>query len=77
MTTMFITGINKGADSFSEFRGRILYAVVKDNSDRLVCSATLEFILRTYFDEQTKIANYKEALIRYLDFNNRMTKFVS
>ena len=77
MTTMFITEIKQGAESFSEFRGRILYAVVKHNSDKLVCSATLEFILRAYFDKQTEIANYKEALIKYLDFNNRMIKCVS
>lgn len=77
MTTMFITDIKRGADTFSEFRGRILYAVVKDNSDNLLCSATLEYILRAYFDKQAEIANYKEALIKYLDFNDRMIEHVS
>ena len=74
---MFITKIKPGANSFSEYNGRILYAVVRDNSDNLVCSATLDFILRAYFDKQTEIANYKEALIKYLDFNDRMIKHVS
>ena len=74
---MFITDIKKGADSFNEFRGRILYATVRDNSDELVCSATLEFILRVFFDRQDEVVNYKEALIKYLDFNDEMIRCVS
>ena len=54
---MFITDIKKGADSFKEYRGRILYATVRDNSDELVCSATLEFILRAFFDRQNEVVD--------------------
>ena len=74
---MFITDIKKGAESFKEFRGRILYAKVKNNSDELVCSATLGFILKTFYDRQDEVVNYKEALNKYLDFNDEMIQCIS
>lgn len=68
---MTITEIRPGAESFTEFRGRILYArVVK--GDEVFCLATLEFILQVYFDRQEKVTNYWEALKKYIDFNNRL-----
>ena len=76
-TKMFITKIKQGAGTFHEFRGRLLYAEVRDNNDELVCSATLEFILRAFFDRQNEVHNYKEALMKYLDFNDKMIRHVS
>lgn len=74
---MFITGIKAGTDSFHEYRGRVIYAELRDNSDNLIVSATLEYILRAFFDRKAEIQNYKEALIRYFDFTDKMIKNVS
>lgn len=74
---MFITKIRQGAKSFHEYRGRLLYAEVRDNNNELVCCATLEFILRTYFNRQNEVRNYKEALFKYFNFNDEMIKNVS
>ena len=74
---MFITKIRQGTESFHEFKGRLLYAEVRNKNDELVCSATLEFILRAFFDRQNEVLNYKEALNKYLDFNDKMIRHVS
>jgi hypothetical protein len=71
---MFITNIKQGADSFNKFRGRLLYAEVRDNNDELVCSATLDFILQSFFERQDEVVNYKEAFLKYLNFNDKMIK---
>ena len=74
---MGIVNIRKGADTYSEYRGRMLYAEVRDCSDKLVCSATLEFILLAYYKIKHKVTNYEEALIEYIKFNDEMIKHVS
>jgi hypothetical protein len=74
---MFITNIKQGADTYSKYMGRILYAEVRNNEDKIICSATLDFILTDFFDRQSEIQNYKESLMRYINFNNVMIKHVS
>lgn len=74
---MFITNIKQGAETFNEFKWRLLYAEVRDKNAELICSATLEFILRTFFDRQNEVYNYKEALYKYIDFNDEMIRNVT
>jgi len=73
---MFITNIKPGANTYNDYKGRLLYAEVRENDDSLVCFAALEFILQAFFDRQEKVSNYKEALFRYIDFNNEMIESI-
>lgn len=53
-----------------DFRSKRLYAKVESNEKGIVCSATLNFILRMYYKRKDKVQNYEEALKKFLDFYN-------
>jgi hypothetical protein len=67
--TKRIVDIKPGDNSFSTYRGRILYARIEDMNGELYGSATLDFILRVEYDNRDQVINYKEALLKYLDFS--------
>ena len=69
---MQIINVKRGANSFNEFKGRILYAEVVDKSGSLVCSATLDFILKVFYNRQDEIENYEDALSTFIDFNEEL-----
>jgi len=52
-----------------------LYAELREY-DELVCSATLDYVLKTYYHKAGEIQNYKEALIKYIDFNNELILYI-
>ena len=68
---MFITNVQKGE---GEYRSKILYAELRDNNDKLVCSATLNFILTIHYDIKSEIVNYKEMLIRQFKHYDEILK---
>lgn len=71
-----IVHIKRGAKDYSTYQGRLQYAVVSNDKGERECSATLEFILKEYWNKRETIINYKEALFEYIDFNKDMIKNV-
>ena len=62
---MFITNIKECIDK------KWMYAIIKDNNDKLLCSATLGFILQEYYGQRNMVYNYKEALMKYIKHNEK------
>ena len=59
-----------------DFRSKILYATVDRIGDGLVCSATVNFILRMYYGRRDKVENYEEVLGMFLDFYDKLIRRV-
>lgn len=59
-----------------DFRSKILYATVDRIGDGLICSATVDFILRMYYGRRDKVENYEEVLGMFLDFYDKLIRRV-
>ena len=59
-----------------DFRSKILYATVERIGEGMVCSATVDFILRMYYGRRDKIENYEEVLGMFLDFYDKLIRRV-
>jgi hypothetical protein len=57
-----------------DFRSKILYATVERIGEGMVCSATVDFILRMYYGQRDKIENYEEVLTMFLDFYDKLIR---
>jgi hypothetical protein len=74
--TLIITNILVGSTNIKEYRGKLQYAKVEDIRGNLVCSATLEYILKAYYERKEQICNYKEALFEYIEFYDNLIKTI-
>lgn len=70
-----IINIEKGAESFGEYRGRLLYAHLVDANERLICSATLDYILNNFQTRKGIVSNYQEAYDTLLSFSKEIQKY--
>ena len=59
-----------------DFRSKILYATVERIGEGMVCSATVDYILRMYYGRRDKIENYEEVLGMFLDFYDKLIRRV-
>jgi len=59
-----------------DFRSKILYATVDKVGAGMVCSATVDFILRMYYGRRDKVENYEEVLGMFLDFYDKLIRRV-
>lgn len=71
---MYIDNIESGnvnlISSDNYYRSNILYADVRDDDGKSVCSGTLDYIILNYADKG--VTNYKEILKLYVEWNEKL-----
>lgn len=74
---MKIINIKSGDTTFSTYNGKFQYARLVTDTSETIASATLELLLKINYVNRDKISNYEEALIEYIDFNNKMIEAIN